>query len=125
MPSRQKFVQTWHVPGTLSADLNIRYTAPSNCTLIHVSAVGSNAYAAGLTIGTSASAAEFMAKSSIGVSNTPVEFDFDNFATYTNKAYPRIEDGDVVIFAVDYNYNGGGSANASADVTIVATFLEG
>jgi hypothetical protein len=125
MPSRQKFTHAWHVPGTLGADLDIRFTAPSNCTLVHVSAVGSNAYAAGLTIGTSDSAAEFMAKSSIGVSGTPVEFGFDDFATYASKAYPRIEDGDIVIFALDYNYNNGGSANASADVTIVATFLEG
>ena len=125
MPSRQKFVMSWHVAGTLAADLNIRFKAPSNCTLVHVSAVGSNSKPAGLTIGTSDDADEFLTKKAIGASNVPNEFDFDDFATYANKAYPRIEDGDVVILALDYDYNGGGSASASADVTIVATFLEG
>jgi hypothetical protein len=125
MPSGQKFTLSFHVPGTLGADLNIRYKAPSNCQLVHVSAVGSNTAAAGLTLGSSADVAAYMTKKSIGVSNTPVEFDFDDFLSYASKAYPRITDGTIVLFALDYDYNGGGGSTASADVTIVATFLEG
>lgn len=122
MPSRQKFALTWHIPGTLAANIDIRYTAPSNCTLIHVSAVASNDSDATLNIGTSGSLSEFLAASTIGDSATPVEFEWADFATYTNKAYPRIEDGDVVVFTLDYDGDGG---TAAQDVTIVATFLEG
>jgi hypothetical protein len=125
MPDTQTIQQTYHVPGTLGADLNIRFTAPCDMQLIHISAVGSGAAAAGLSVGTSSSATAYLAKSSIGVSGTPVEFDFDNFATYSNKAYPRITDGTVVVLALDYDYNNGGAGSASADVTIVLTFLKG
>ena len=123
------FQQVYHVPGTLTADTNIRFTAPCDCSLIHVSAVNSTAYAAGLTIGDSDDADEYLTKSSIGVSNTPVEFDGNDFVDTAgdthSRYYPRIADGTVVVIAVDFNYNGGGSANASADLTLVLTFVEG
>jgi hypothetical protein len=123
------FQQAYHVSGALGADLNIRFTAPFDCTLLHVSAVNSTAYAAGLTIGDSSDADEYLTKSNIGVSNTPVEFDGDDFVDTSGNThhlyYPRIADGTVVVIALDYNYNGGGSAQASADVTIVLTFAEG
>ena len=123
------FQQSYHVPGTLTADITIIFTAPCDCTLLHVSAVNSTAYAAGLEIGDSDDADEYLTKSSIGVSSTPVEFDGDDFVdtsgnTHT-RYYPRIADGTVVKLTLDYNYNGGGSANASADYTIVLTFAEG
>jgi hypothetical protein len=119
---QRKFVQAFHVPGELGADLNIRWTAPSDCTLVHVSAVSSDADAAGLTIGTSVTAAAYLAKCSAGVSNTPVEKARTDFV---GTQYPQISDGDIVAIAVDYNYAGGGSASASSDVTIVLTFQEG
>ena len=125
MPTEQAVTHTWHVPGTLGADLAIRLALPFDAQLVHVSAVGSNTYAAGLSIGTGTDAIAHMAKKSIGVSGTPVEFDFDDFATYANKAYPRLSKGAVLALALDYDYNGGGGANASANVTIVAELLVG
>jgi hypothetical protein len=125
MPSGQFVTLTWHVPGTLGADLAIKQTMGFDAQLVHVSAVGSNAYAAGLSIGTASDATAHLAKSSIGVSGTPVEFDYDNFATYSSKAYPRLSKGAVLALALDYNYNNGGSAQASADVTITATLMVG
>ena len=125
MPSGQKFTMSWHVAGALAADLNIRFKMPTPAQLVHVSAVGSNTAAAGLTIGTAGDADAYMAKKSIGVSGTPVGFDYTDFATYADKAYPRPTAGTNIVFALDFNYNGGGNALASADVTIVATFLEG
>ena len=122
MPARQKFCHSFHVPGTLSANLNIRWTAPSNCTLIHVSAVASNDSDATLKIGTSADDDEFKTATVIGDSAVPVEWDFDDFVTYANKAYPRIEDGDVLVLTLDYD---GTDGTAADDVTIVLTFLEG
>jgi hypothetical protein len=119
---QRKFVQAFHVPGELAADLNIRWTAPSDCTLVHVSAVASDANAYGLTIGTSTTAAAYLAKCSAGVSNTPVEKTRTDFV---GSQYPQISDGDIVAIAVDYDYNGGGGAAASEDATIVLTFQEG
>ena len=124
---QRKFQQAYHVPGTLSADLNIRFTAPSDCQLVHVSAVNSTAYAAGLNIGISTDTDGYLAKYSIGVSNTPVEKELitDFAGDLALSQYPRISDGDIVVLELDYDYNGGGSGTASADVTIVLTFLEG
>ena len=116
------FTQTYHVPGTLAADLGIRFTVPTNCQLVHVSAVGSNSYAAGLELGTSADADAYLEKCSIGVSGTPVEKGRSNFV---GSQYPHITDGTIFVITLDYNYNGGGAANASANVTIVLTFTEG
>ena len=126
---QQKFTYTVHVPGTLGADLNVRFTIPTDCCLVHVSAVGSNTKAAGLEIGDSSDPNGYLTKASIGVSSTPVEKaigDFDGaLLTYPGSEFPRFSDGDVLVIVLDYNYNGGGSASASADVTIVLTFVEG
>jgi len=118
----RKFTQAFHVPGTLGADLNIRWTVPSDCQLVHVSAVSSDADAFGINIGTSADTSLYLAKASAGVSNVPVEFTRANFV---GAQYPHPVDGTIIVIEVDYNYAGGGSASASADVTIVLTFQEG
>lgn len=127
MPSGQTFTAAFHVPGTLGADLNIRYTAPSNCTLIHVSAVASNDSDATLAVGTSADTDGYLTAAVIGDSNTPVEKEaITDFAgALADSQYPRIEDGDIIVLVLDFNYAAGGSAAASDDVTIVLTFLEG
>jgi hypothetical protein len=129
-PMAQRVFQlSFHVPGSLAADLDIKWTAPFDCTLLHVSAVSSDADAAGLEIGDSADADEYLTKASCGVSGTPVEFDGDDFVDTSgnthNRYYPRIVKGTIIAIAVDYNYNGGGGASASADLTIVLTFAEG
>jgi hypothetical protein len=124
--ARPPFQVAFHVTGTLTADLNIRWTAPCDLTLLHVSAVASDANAFGINVGDSDDTDEYLTKSSAGVSGTPVEFDGDDFvdtagATHT-KYYPRIAAGTVVVIEVDYNYNGGGAGAASDDPTIVLTF---
>ena len=123
------FQQSYHIPGALGADVDIKFTMPTDAQLLHVSAVNSTAYAAGITIGNSDDADEYLTKSNVGVSGTPAEFDGDDFVDSDGDShtlyYPHISDGTVVTIAVDYNYNGGGNANASADVTIVLTFAEG
>ena len=116
------FQQTFHVPGTLAADVNIRYTVPCDCQLLHVSAVNSTSYAGGLELGNSGDADAYLAKCNIGVSNTPVEKARSDFV---GGQYPHISDGTIIVITLDYNYNGGGSANASANFTIVLTFSEG
>ena len=124
--SDQTLMLSYHVPGTLGADLNIRVKAPHDMQLIHASAQGSGAAAAGLSIGSATDATAYLAKSSIGVSNVAVDFDFDNFATYAaSQAYPRISKNTYLCLALDYDYNGGGGAVASADVSITLTLLKG
>jgi len=113
------FQQAFHVTGTLGANLAIMYTMPCDATLVHASAVGSNANNGLITIGTTSSAAAYLASASIGDSNVPVEFDWDNFV---GSQYPHITDGTVVAIALDYDGAGG---TATADFTLVLTFVEG
>ncbi|HEC61439.1 hypothetical protein LCGC14_0705660 [marine sediment metagenome] len=121
------FQVSFHVPGTLTADLNIRFTAPFDMTLKHISAVGSNTYAGGLNVGLSSDTNGYLELYSIGVSDTPVEKEaITDFAgALAGSQFPRILDGEIVVLELDYDYAGGGSANDCADVTIVMTFLEG
>ncbi|MFC2031568.1 hypothetical protein ACFLWA_12685 [Chloroflexota bacterium] len=120
------FQQSYHIPGTLTADLNIRFTAPFDMQLIHVSAVASNDSDALLTVGDSDDADEYVVSAVIGDSAVPVETEADTFvdtagATH-GRHYPRIADGKVVVIALDYDGDGGTAAD---DVTIVLTFTEG
>lgn len=124
---QRKFQVAFHIHGTLTADLAIRWTVPSDCTLVHVSAVASDANAAGLEIGSSADDNGYVTKYSIGVSGTPVEkqalTDFDGALAL--EQYPHILDGTIIVLTLDFNYNDGGAGAASDDVTIILTFLEG
>ena len=120
------FTLAFHVPGTLSADLAITWTAPCDCTLLHVSAVGSNSNNGLITIGDSADADEYLTSSSIGDSGTPAEFDHDDFVdssgdTHT-RYYPHIADGTIIVVTLDYD---GDSGTATDDFTLVLTFTEG
>jgi len=114
------FVFPMHVPGTLAANITVRWTAPMDCTLQHVSAVASNDSDALLKIGTSADDDEFLQLTAIGDSGTPVEFAAPDAFRYT--ATPRIQRGDVVIFTLDFDGAGG---TAAQNVTVVGTFEEG
>lgn len=120
------FQQSYHIPGTLSANINIRFTAPFDCTLLHVSAVASNNSDATLIIGDSTDTDEYLTSSTIGDSNVPVEFDGADFVDTSgvthSRYYPRIADGTVVVLTLDYD---GSAGTAAADVTIVLTFAEG
>jgi hypothetical protein len=120
------FQQSYHIPGTLSANIAIRFTAPGDCTLLHVSAVASNDSDATLKIGDSSDDDEYLVAAVIGDSGTPVEFDGGDFVdtdgnTHT-RYYPRISDGTIVVLTLDYD---GSSGTAAQNVTIVLTFAEG
>jgi hypothetical protein len=121
-----KFSHTIHVPGTLSANLDIRFTAPADCELVHVSAVASNDSDATLAIGISTDTDGFLEATAIGDSQVPTEFDLDDFdgaeLDDAGSEYPRIDDGDTVVITLDYD---GSSGTAADDVTIVLTFTEG
>jgi hypothetical protein len=123
---QRKFQKAFHVTGTLSANVNIRWTAPSDCTLVHVSAVASNDSDATIIIGDSSDTDEYLQSATIGDSNTPVEFDGDDFrdtdGNQQTRYYPRIADGTIVVITVDYD---GATGTAAQDLTVVLTFVEG
>jgi hypothetical protein len=117
------FALAFHIPGTLAADINIRWTAPFDCTLRHVSAVASNDSAALLIVGPSTDTDGYLKSTTIGDSNVPSEFergDFDGDEVSGDEV--RIADGDIVVFTLDHDGDGG---TAAQNVTIVAVFDEG
>lgn len=119
----KSFCLTLHAIGTLGGDLNYRFTFPFDCSLAHISAVVSGAARAGLTVGNSVTAAAYLVKSSVGASNVPVEFARADFVD--TPVLPHILKGTILVVAVDHDYNNGGGAVDSADLTLVFTFSEG
>jgi hypothetical protein len=117
--SLRTFQQTYHVPGTLAANLDIRFTAPFNCQLTHVSVVGSNANNGILDIGPADDTDGYLDGVSIGDSQTPAEFDQGDFV---GGQFPHITRGTVVVISLDYD---GASGTATHDFTLVLTFEEG
>ena len=113
------FTQTYYLPGTLAANVDIRFIPAINCKLIHVSCCGSNASNAVMVIGTSSDNDAYLTAVDVGDSNVPSEFDRDDFV---NTQYPRLPKGDVVSVLIDYDGAGG---TAVANLSIVLTLLEG
>ncbi len=123
---RNKFAKAFHIPGTLAANINIRFTVPGPCSLVHVSAVASNDSDATISLGTSADADGFLVACVIGDSNVPVEkerADFDGaLLSDAGKENPRLADGDIFVVTLDYD---GATGTAAADMTLVLEFTEG
>ncbi len=124
-----KFQVPFHIPGQLNANLNIRFIAPTDCKLVHVSSVQSDPDAAGLEVGTSSDADGFITKYTIGVSDTPNEkkalSDFDG--ALADGQFPIISSGDIITLVLDYDHNDGegGLDGTASDITVVLTFVEG
>ena len=122
----RKFTHAYHIPGTLSADLDIRFTVPSDCTLVHVSAVASNDSDATLALGSSADTDGYLTATAIGDSGTPAGFDRADFdgalLSDPGNEFPRLAAGTVFVLTLDHD---GASGTAAQDVTLVLTFAEG
>jgi hypothetical protein len=120
------FETGFHIPGQLSANLDIRFKVPCDCQLLQVSACQSDADAAGITVGDGSDTDEHLTTQSVGVSGTPSVFDGDDFVDSDGNShtryYPALSAGDTVNIAVDYDYNAGDGGGAASDVTIVLTF---
>ena len=124
--AQRVFQQSYHVPGTLTANITISFIAPFDCTLLHASACASNDSDATLIIGDSDDTDEYLQELVIGDSGVPAEYDGDDFrdtgGLQHTRYYPRIADGTVVIATLDYDGDGGTAAD---DYTLVMTFAEG
>ena len=113
-------VLTFHVPGTLSANIVITWTAAFDGRVKHISACGSNANDGLLIFGISTDTNEILASASIGDSGTPVEFDKDDWATTNPTA--EFSKGEILVATLDFDGAGG---TATDDFTLVITLLEG
>jgi hypothetical protein len=116
-----RFQVPFHIPGTLTANITIVFTAPFDCMLEHVSFVSSNASDANVKIGTTSDDDAYLlaATGLVGDSNVPAEYSRSSFV---GTEYPHILDGTVMLITIDYD---GSSGTAGQNVTLVLTFSEG
>lgn len=113
---------TWsfHVPGTLAANVNIRWEVPVDCTVTKISAVTSNNSDATMIFGISSDTDSIIASTTIGDSNVPVEKTRADFASTNERG--NLTAGEIAVLTVDFD---GSAGTAAADLTVVITALEG
>ena len=114
-----KFTQTICIPGALTADFIARFTVPSDCSLVHVSAYCTTQDAT-LKIGTSDDDDAYLTSTTV-TKATDTEIDLDDFvddASTGDAAFPHPTDGTVVLVTVGHGSN-------CVDLTVVLTFTEG
>ncbi len=113
------FSYIYHIPGSLTANIQSVFSIPFDCTLIHVSAVASNINDAALKLGTIADDDAYLASFDIGDSNIPqVKSRMD----FVEGQYPHISAGTNFMVTLDYD---GSSGIAAQNVTIALTFAKG
>ncbi len=112
-------VYSFHVPGTMSANLALKFKTPADMSLTHVSSVVSTAGSTTIKVGNSGDDDAYVAEIATGVSGTPAEIVRTGFV---GGQYPHIAKGTIVTVDVDYDGDGG---TAGANLTLVLTFSEG
>lgn len=112
-------VHSFHVPGTLTANITITWTAPHDGRIKHVSSCASNDSDATLMLGISTDTNSILTAAVIGDSGTPVEKTVSNFAsTNPTGAFTK---GQILVCTVDFD---GAAGTAADDLTVVITTLE-
>jgi len=111
---------SFHVPGTLAANLAIIWTAPFDGRIKKVSSVASNNSDALLEVGTTSDADYYFASHTVGDSSVPSVKTRADFASTTVDG--SFDEGDVLKLTVDYD---GAAGTAANDLTIVLAILEG
>src|SRR5512147_191964 len=114
-----KFTISFHIPGTLAADITPVWKVDKDCQLLHVSANASNNSDATLRIGTTSDDDAYLAAGVIGDSNVPVE---KGRVDFIGSEHPHIADGTALLLTLDFD---GSSGTAAQNVTIVLMFAEG
>lgn len=112
-------VLTFHVTGTLSANITPMFVAPFDMQLIEAQSNASNASTANWKIGKSDSDAAYLALCDVGDSGVPAEKGRTNFV---DAQFPHIAKGTIVLITFDYN---GAGATAAQNATMVLTFTKG
>lgn len=112
------YTVTFHIPGTLAANITPKWTFERDAKLMHVSAVASNDSDATLKIGTPTDDDAYLVAAVIGDSGTPVVKNKSNFVGTRN---PIIRKGSTLVLTLDYD---GSAGTAAQNVTIVLTFQQ-
>lgn len=116
------FTYSVHIHGTLVANASGEFKLPFDASLIAVSISNSASTDAILDVGTSADPDGILADAACGDSNTPTEFEFNDWTGALATAgtpYPFAK-GDILDWDLDYD---GSSGTAAANCSIVFTFL--
>ncbi|MGB9673650.1 MAG: hypothetical protein ACPL3P_05890 [Anaerolineales bacterium] len=113
------FTHTFHIPGTLAANVIPVVSIPFDCSLVHVSAVASNTNDATLKVGSTLDDDAFVSAFAIGDGNVPVVKSRKDFV---EGQYPHLPAGTNLMLTLDYDGAGG---TAAQNVTIVLTFTKG
>lgn len=109
----------FHVPGQISANLDIRFTAAKDFRIVEVSAVSSNTNNGTLTVGISTDTNSILESFGLGESGVPVVKTVADFATANPQGV--INAGEIVVLTVAF----GGATTEADDPTITLTVLEG
>jgi hypothetical protein len=115
-----RFVVSYHTAGTLAANHSFIFKVPFDCSLISVSAAGSNANNGILDVGKTAALEAYLKDMDVGDSSVAAikkaESDF------VGSVFPHIPADTNVIATLDYD---GAAGTAVADFTLVMVFTEG
>lgn len=111
---------TFHVPGTLTADLAIVWTAAFRGRIKEVCSVASNDSDATLKVGTTSDDDFYFASHTVGDSSVPSTKTRADFASTAQNGV--FDPDDVLKLTVDYD---GAAGTAADDLTVVLTLLEG
>jgi hypothetical protein len=113
------FTYIYHIPGSLTANIQSVFSIPFDCTLIQVSAVGSNANDATLKLGNTADDDAYLTAFAIGDTNVP---QVKSRTDFVDNQYPHISAGTAFMVTLDYD---GAAGTAAQNVTISLTFAKG
>jgi len=114
------FAVSYHTAGNAAANHVFTFTAPFDCTLEYVSAVGSNTNNGILDIGYTGALEAYVLNKDVGDGLVPGTVDAPG--EFVGSNYPHIAAGTVVTASLDYDGAGG---TAVADFTLVMVFTEG
>ncbi len=113
------FTYTFHIPGTLTADLHIAFALPCACQLVHVSAVGSNQHDAVWQIGEPQQAGAYLPLQQVGRLGNPL---VNRRTEFTGGQYPHLAQDSLLNIFVDYD---GAEGTAVQNLTLALTFAHG
>ena len=110
----------FHVPGTLSANITVYFTAPFDMQLVKVQSVNTVAASnATLIVGASDNTDAYLESHTIGNNSVPLE---KGRADFVGAQYPHIAKGTVVVVTVDFD---GSTGTAAANLTVILFFTKG
>lgn len=110
----------FHVPGTLTANLDIRWTMAKDARVKELTGVASNDSDATIMLGISTDTNSILTAAVTGDSGVPVVKTRADFDAVNDTGVLNADD--VVVLTVDYD---GSAGTAAADLTVVLTLLEG